>query len=111
MLLSPIFPAMSVFKLKTGQNIHRGYVASFRQEYAVFIDEVPRLADKIPIIIVKRNIQYNTSIECKINRARVQAFGRYLEQHHPEFVKSNITLGILIGTHPPFNAYTPTHTV
>ena len=53
---------MSVFKLKTGQKIHRGYVANFRQESAAFIDEVPRLADKIPFIIVKRNGQDNTSV-------------------------------------------------
>uniref|UniRef100_M4B240 Uncharacterized protein n=1 Tax=Hyaloperonospora arabidopsidis (strain Emoy2) TaxID=559515 RepID=M4B240_HYAAE len=60
MLLSSILPVVSVFKLKTDQNIHRGYVANFRQEPAAFINEVPRLADKIPVIIVKRNGQDNT---------------------------------------------------
>ena len=63
-------PVMSVFKVKTGQNLHRGYVANFRQESAAFI-EVPRLAEKIPFIIVKRNGQDNTSVECKVNRARL----------------------------------------
>ena len=62
MLLSPVLPVMSVFKLKTGQNLHCRYVANFRQESAAFIDEVPRLADKIPFIIVKRNGQDNTSV-------------------------------------------------
>ena len=66
MLFSPVLPVMSLFKLKTGQNIHRGYVANFRQESAAFIDEAPRLADKISSIIVQRNGQ-----ECKVNRARV----------------------------------------
>ena len=31
MLLSPVLLVMSVFKLKTGQNIHRDYVVDFRQ--------------------------------------------------------------------------------
>ena len=83
---------MSALKLKTGQNIHRGYVADFRQESAAFIDEVPCLSDKIPFIIVKCNGQDNTSAECKVNRARVQAVGRFLVQHHPEIVKRNITI-------------------
>ena len=70
---------MSVFKLKTGQKIHRGYVANFRQESAAFIDEVPRLADTILYIIMKRNGQDNTTyVECKDNRARVQVVGRFL---------------------------------
>ena len=76
-LISPGLPVMSVFKLKTGQKIHRGYVANSRQESAAFIDGVPRLADKIPFIILKRNGQDSTSIECKVNRARVQAVGRF----------------------------------
>ena len=82
---------MSALKLKTGQNIHRGYVTNFRQESAALIDEMPRLAGKIPFIIVKRNGQDNTSVESKVNRARVQAVGRFLVQHHPEFVRRSIT--------------------
>ena len=59
MLLAPFLPVMSVFKLKTDQNTHRGYVASFRQESAAFYDKVPRLADRIPITAVKPNGQGN----------------------------------------------------
>ena len=84
-LLSPVLPVMSVFKLRTGQNIHRGYVANFRQESAALIDEVPRLANRIPVVIVKRCGQDNTSAECKVNRLRVQAVGQFLAQHHSEF--------------------------
>ena len=72
---------MSALKLKTGQNIHRGYVVSFRQEPVAFIDEFPRLADKIPFIIVKRNGQDNTSVESKVNRARVPPWIREEEYY------------------------------
>ena len=66
MLLSPVLPVIPVFKLKTGQIIYCGYVAYFRQESVAFIDVVPRLADKILFIIVKRNSQDNTSVERKV---------------------------------------------
>ena len=91
MLLSPVLPVMSVFKLRTGQNIHRVYVANYRQESASLIDEVPRLANRIPVVIVKRCGQDNTSAECKVNRLRVQAVGQFLAQNHPVFVRRNIT--------------------
>ena len=77
MLLSPVLHVKSVFKLKTGQIIHRGYVANLRQESAAFIDEVPCLADLIPFIIVKCNGQGNTSVNCKVNRARVQGYKKF----------------------------------
>ena len=66
-LLSHFLPVISVFKLMTGQNIHRGYVKYLQK------DEMHRLADKIPVVTVKHTGQKNTSVECKLNLARVQA--------------------------------------
>ena len=101
MLLSPVFPIMSVYKLKSGHHVHRGYVANFRQEVTEIFRQIPRDPGSIPLVIVRRTDQDNNVRECKCNRARVILVGQYLVENHEGFEQLNITFDESVASQLP----------
>jgi hypothetical protein len=92
MLLSPVLPIMSVYRIRSGQTLHRGYIANFRQDNVPFLKEIPRLPSTLPLIIVKRQGEDNQTRQCRVNRARVQAVAQFLISSNPFFVSNNIKI-------------------
>ena len=91
MLLSPVISIMSVFRLPTGGNVSRGYVANFKQDVARFIREIPLIAAQLPCLVIRRRGVDNTCAEFKVCRKRVEEVGRFLIQNHPGFASHRIT--------------------
>jgi len=85
MLLSPVLPIMTVYRLKSGGNVSRGFVANFRQDSATFIKQIPLTVDQVPILVVRRVGQDNKSADFKVNRSRIDRVGRWLVDNHPGF--------------------------
>ena len=54
MLISPVQPLMSIYRLPGGQLVSRGYVANFSQNLDVLCKELPRIPADISVIILKK---------------------------------------------------------
>ena len=91
MLLSPVHPIMSVYRLPSGGNVSRGYEANFKQDSINFIKQIPLKPSELPCMIIRRKGQENTSADFKVCRARVEVVGRFLVDHHPNFKSHSIT--------------------
>jgi len=91
MLLSPVHPIMSVYRLPSGGNVSREYVANFKQDSINFIKQIPLKPSELPCMIIRRQGQQNTSVDFKVCRARVEAVGRFLVYHHPNLKSNSIT--------------------
>lgn len=85
MLLSPVLPIMTVYRLPSGGNVSRGFVANFKQDSVSIIKEIPLQPKDIPIVVIRRQGQNNTSADFKVNRERVEAVGKFLVDHHEGF--------------------------
>lgn len=68
MLLSPVLPIMTVYRLPSGGNVSRGFVANFRQDSVSIIKEIPLQPKDIPLVVIRRQGQNNTSADFKVNR-------------------------------------------
>jgi hypothetical protein len=82
---------MSVFRLPSGGNVYRGYVAHFKQDVARFIREIALTAAQLPCLVIRRRGMDNTCAEFKVCQKRVEEVGRFLIQHHPGFASHRIT--------------------
>ena len=78
MLISPILTVMSVYRLKGGQLLSRGYVANFSQDIIQTCYELPRLTSEIPLLIVKKVGQDNNVKELIVNKERVTTLVKFL---------------------------------
>ena len=90
MLISPILTVMSVFRLPGGQLLSRGYVANFSQDISVICNTLPRLTSELPILIVKKTGQNNSSKEFKVCRKRISTLLKYLCSNNPDWIRLNI---------------------
>ena len=81
---------MCVYRLKSGQNKSRGFVANFRQDSIGFIRNIPLEVGQLPVLSVRRTGQNNESMDFKVNRARVHAVGKWLIENHLGFKIHNV---------------------
>ena len=91
MLLSPVLPVMTVYRLKTGGNVSRGFVANLKQDSLKFIKKIPLTADQLPISVVRSVGQNNEAVDLKVNRARVSLVWQWLVNNHPCFQQHNVS--------------------
>ena len=54
MLISPVIPLMSVYRLPYGQYGYSGHVINFPQDISSFINSLPRLPTDLNILIVQK---------------------------------------------------------
>ena len=59
MLISPILPIMSVYRLPNGQNVLRGHMANFVQDISDLVKVLPRMTNTLPVLIVKKKRSKN----------------------------------------------------
>lgn len=90
MLLSPILPTMSVLKTTNGRDVTRGFVANFVQDSLSFVQNIPRLAEDVPILIVKRKGAEGNIRETNGNRERLKLVGIWLVDNHPGFLQHGV---------------------
>ncbi|RNA07296.1 ATP-dependent DNA helicase PIF1 [Brachionus plicatilis] len=59
MLISPILPVMSVYRLTGGQLVTKGYVINFKQYISKVVTALPRLINELPILVIKKQEKLN----------------------------------------------------
>jgi len=90
MLISPIVPVMSVYRLSGGQLVNSGYCASFHQDIQPVTDQLPRLPSEVSIIIIQKKDKQNLNKDFICNRYRLQRILKFIL----EFNETWKTLGI-----------------
>ena len=91
MLVACVLPIMTVYRLPCGKNVSRGFVANFKQDSTTFIKTIPLTRDQLPIVVIRRIGKNNTSADFKVNRARVEAVGKFLINNHPGYIQHGVT--------------------
>ncbi len=86
MLISPILTVMSVYRLKGGQLVSRGYVANFTQDIIQTCYDLPRLTSQIPLLIVKKVGQDNNVKELIVNKQRVTTLVKFLCDNNSDWI-------------------------
>ncbi|RNA24395.1 ATP-dependent DNA helicase PIF1 [Brachionus plicatilis] len=95
MLISPILPVMSVYRLAGGQYVSRGYVVNFNQDISGILFSLHRLVTELPLLIVKKTGTNNTSKDFKINKIRVQTALNFLIENNPIWKQYKISINHL----------------
>ncbi len=86
MFIAPIQPIMSVFRLPSGGLVHRGYCASFSQDIQPVCDQLPRLAEDVSLLIVKKKTKLNLLKEFIVNRKRIESVLYYLCKNNSAYI-------------------------
>ena len=94
MLVAPVHPIMSVYRLPGGQLMSNGYIANFAQDVNQICKVLPHLPKDLPIIILSKKDQYNTDKEFKVNRIRVETVLKYLCTHNQQYIDNGITISV-----------------
>jgi hypothetical protein len=82
MLISPILSMMSIWRLKNGARMSRGFVANFQQDISPVLNMLPRLPKDIPILILKKPNQTNETKAFEVNKNRVEVCLKYLIENN-----------------------------
>ncbi|CAF1109526.1 unnamed protein product [Brachionus calyciflorus] len=90
MLIAPIIPIMSVYRLHGGALSSRGFCANFGQNIQELVTELPRLPRDLPLIIFKKKNQLNQVKHFVVNRKRVEVCLRYLCENNPSYISYEI---------------------
>lgn len=91
MLVAAVLPIMTVYRLPCGKNVSRGFVANFKQDSTTFIKTIPLTREQLPIVVIRRFGKNNTSADFKVNRARIEAVGKFLINKHPGYIRHGVT--------------------
>lgn len=103
MLISPILTVMSVYRLKGGQLLSRGYVANFTQDIIQTCYDLPRLTSQIPLLIVKKIGQDNNVKELIVNKQRVTTLVKFLCDNNSDWKALGIKYKEINGNLLPDN--------
>ena len=88
MLLSPVIPIMTLYRINgLGRRVARGFCVNFRQNVQAFAKELPRLPRDLPVLIVRRRGQENTTKECVVDRRRVETLARWAKENNPDWLQ------------------------
>lgn len=97
MLISPIVPIMSIFRLSGGQLVNNGFCASFHQDIQPITKELPRLAADVSIIVIQKKTKQNQNKDFLCDRYRIERVLKFLIEFNEawsdlgiEFSQSNL---------------------
>jgi hypothetical protein len=68
MLISQFCPMMSVYRLSSGHLVNSGYCASFVQDIQPIVDQLPKLAKDVSIIVIQKKNKLNENKDFNCNR-------------------------------------------
>ena len=69
MLISPVLPIMSLYKLHHGKYAYSGHVINLLQDVAYFANSLPRLPGELDVIIVRKEGASNSHHDFRVRRA------------------------------------------
>ena len=93
MILAPLLPIMTVYRLESGHLSRKGAVCHLKQDNAGFIRSIPRDPKSLPILIVRKGGSSGGGSldvkDFKFNRERVIAVGVAMSRLNPNFLSSH----------------------
>lgn len=89
MLISPVLPLMSIYRLPHGQYGYSGHVINLPQEIPSFVNSLPRLPSDLDIVIIRKEGSNNHHDFC-VRRSKVLASLQWLVANNIYF--SDITI-------------------
>ena len=85
MLISPVMPMMSVYRLPHRQFGYNGHVINLPQNVSSFVSKLPRLPSDLHILLVRRNGDNSSHKDFKVCRATVMHALQWLKGHNEYF--------------------------
>ena len=90
MLISPVIPMMSVYRLPHGQYGYSGHVINLPQDVLRFVNSLPRLPSDLDIIIVRKEGSVHHHHDFCVRRSKVLAALQWLTRNNKYF--SNVLI-------------------
>lgn len=92
MLISPIVPIMSVYRLSGGRLINSGYCASFAQDIQPICDQLPKLPSQVSLIVIQKKNKENINKDFICDRYRLERVLRFFIANNKIWQRLNITI-------------------
>jgi hypothetical protein len=92
MLISPVAPMMSIYRLSGGQLVNNGYSATFSQDLKPILKDLPRLPNEVEIIVIQKKNKQNINKQFLCSKNRVERVVRFLSENNPFWIKNGIKL-------------------
>lgn len=125
MLIAPVLPLMTVFRVRGGGRACRGHCANFSQDVRTFTRVLPRRTRDVPIVIVRRQVNNGSSSsnnngrptnnnntdnalefdDVRINRQRVLKLLAWLAENNPVYRELGIQIDIEAVEALPVDGY------
>ena len=71
MLISPVIPMMSMYRLPHGQLGYNGHIVNLSQDVTTFVNNLPRHLNYLDIIIVRQEHSYHSHYDFQVRRSTV----------------------------------------
>jgi hypothetical protein len=94
MLIAPIMPIMSVYRLSGGRLINSGYCASFSQDIQPICDQLPKLPKDISLIVVQKKTKENSNKDFICNRYRLERILRFIIANNKVWQRKGIAISM-----------------
>ena len=89
-LISPVMPMMSVYRLPHGQYGYSGHVVNLPQNVSSFVSKLPQLPNDLDILLVRRNGDSGSHRDFKVRHAKVLHALQWLQIHNKYFANIEI---------------------
>lgn len=90
MLISPILPIMTLYRLPHGQYSYSGHIINLPQDVSSFANSLPRLPNQLDVIIVRKQGSTETHHDFRVRRSVVLCALQWLITYNVYF--HNITI-------------------
>lgn len=92
LLISPVVAIMQVFRLTTGQYLHRGYIANFTQNLTELCLNLPRMSNDLPLIIINNTNNNVKHKELIVSKMKIERILTFLCNNNKEWIKAGIKI-------------------
>ena len=90
MLISPVIPLMSIYRLPRGQYGYSGHVINLPQDIPLFVSSLPRQPSDLDIVIIRKEGSGSNHRDFCVRRSKILAALQWLVTNNAYF--SNITI-------------------
>jgi len=81
MLISPVMPIMSVYRLPLGQYGYSGHVVNLPQDVASFVHSLPRTPSQLDVVVVRREGAAGSHKDFRVRRSVSSLSASYVVFH------------------------------
>ena len=95
MLISPIMPMMTIYRLPHGQLGYSGHVISLPHDVSNFVKSLPRSPSEMNILIVRKHYSDGRHKDFRVRKHKILAALQWLIDNNPYFKDITIDRGVL----------------